>query len=109
MDPVGVGALEPAPLHLDRMAGVPYDGCSLGNVLDDDRVRAYLCPVSDIDRPQKFGAGADGHVVVDCRVPFAALEARASQGHTLIERHPVADLSRLADHHAGAVVDEEVG
>ncbi len=42
------------------------------------------------------------------RVALAALEPGAAQGHPLVERHPVADLGRLADHHAGAVVDEEL-
>ena len=42
------------------------------------------------------------------RVALAALEAGAAQRHPLVERHPVADLRGLADHHAGAVVDEEL-
>ncbi len=33
--------------------------------------------------------------------------AGPAQGHSLVERHPVADLGGLADHHPGAVVDEE--
>ena len=39
---------------------------------------------------------------------LAALEAGAAQRHPLVEGHAVADLRGLADHHAGAVVDEEL-
>ena len=35
-------------------------------------------------------------------------EAQRAERHALIKLHVVADLGRLADHHAGAVVDEEV-
>jgi hypothetical protein len=34
-------------------------------------------------------------------------EARAAERHALVDRDVVADLGRLADHHARAVVDEE--
>ena len=33
--------------------------------------------------------------------------ARAAEGDALVERHVVADLGGLADHHAHAVIDEE--
>ncbi len=59
-------------------------------------------------RPQQLGAGADRDVVLEGRVALAAGEAGAAEGHPLVERHPVADLGGLADHHARAVVDEEV-
>src|SRR5438093_4934315 len=39
---------------------------------------------------------------------LAAGEAGASQRHSLVERHPVADLGRLPDHDTGAMVDEEL-
>ena len=35
-------------------------------------------------------------------------EAQRPERHALIELHVVADLARLADHHAGAVVDEKM-
>ena len=40
---------------------------------------------------------------------LAALEAGAAERHPLVQRHTPADLGRLADHHARAVVDEELG
>ena len=43
---------------------------------------------------------------VGWRLPLR--EAGAAERDSLIERHAVADLGRLADHHAAAVVDEEL-
>ena len=108
VDPVGVGALDPPALDLDRVAGVADHGRARRHVLDDDRVGADLGAVADRDRAEQLGAGADGDVVAEGRVALAALEAGAAQRHPLVERHPLADLGRLADHHAGAVVDEEL-
>ena len=67
-----------------------------------------LAPSPTVDRPQQLGAGADGDVVPECRVALAALEAGAAQRHPLVEGDAVADHGGLADHHAGAVVDEEL-
>src|SRR5579859_6759559 len=40
-------------------------------------------------------------------MPFPVLFSRASQSHTLVEGHIVADDTGLADHDPHAVVDEE--
>ena len=40
--------------------------------------------------------------------PSRRLEAPRAERHALIEAHVVADLGRLADHHARGVIDEEV-
>ena len=96
------------PSTLHRVPGVADDGRARRHVLDDDRVGADLGPVADRDRAEQLRAGADRDVVADRRVALAALETGAAEGHPLVERHPVADLRRLADHHAGAVVDEEL-
>ena len=37
-----------------------------------------------------------------------SLKAQRAEGHPLIELNPVADLARFADHHAGAVINEEM-
>ena len=42
----------------------------------------------------------------DARVTLHPLEARATEGDTLINGHVVTDLGRLADHNAAGVVDE---
>ena len=109
VDPVGVGALDPAALDPDRVAGIADHGGVGRHVLDHDRVGADLGAVADRDRAQQLGAGADRDVVLDRRVALAAREPGAAEGDALVERHPVADLGRLADHDAGPVVDEQVG
>src|SRR3954447_6924026 len=107
VDPVGVGALDPAPLHPHRVAGIADHGGPRRHVLYDDRVGADLGVLADRDRTQELRPGANRDVVAEGRVALAALEAGATQGHPLVEGHPGADPRRLADHHAGAVVDEE--
>ena len=64
-------------------------------------------PDADLDRAEQLRAGADHHLVADRRVALAAREARAAERDALVHRHVVADLGGLADHDAGAVVDEE--
>ena len=63
------------------------------------------------------GVGVDHHAVLDRRMAFLAAdeialrvggETQRAEGDALVELHPLADLRGLADHHAGAVVDEEV-
>ena len=94
VDPVGVGAFEPAAFDPHRVAGVADHGRPRRHVLDDDRVGADLGAVADRDRAQQLGAGADRDVVAEGRVALAALEAGAAQGHPLVERHAVADHAR---------------
>src|SRR5205814_1279486 len=48
-----------------------------------------------------------GHVVAERRVALLPLQAGAAERDALEQRDIVADLRRLADHHAHAVVDEE--
>ena len=78
------------------------------DVGDHDRVRADLGAVADPDRAEQLGARADRHVVFDRRVALPALEAGAAQRDPLVDGHAGADLGGLADHHARAVVDEEL-
>ena len=67
-----------------------------------------LAPWPTVDRPEQLGAGADRHVVLDRRMALAALKAGAAERDPLVDGHARADLGGLADHDAGAVVDEEV-
>ena len=75
--------------------------------MDHDRVRADLRASPTSIGPSSFAPEPDHDVVLDRRVALAAREARAAERDALVERHVVADLGRLADHDAGAVVDEE--
>ena len=100
MNPVGVGALDAAPLDLDRMTRVADHGRIAGHVLDHHRVGTDLRGVADRDRAEELRARADRDVVLDRRVTLAAGEPGPAEGGPLVERHAIADLRRLADHHA---------
>ena len=109
VQPVGVRALRPASLDPHRVA----------RVADHGRVRRArrgsttefaptLAPWPTVIGPSSF---APEPIVtlsstVGCRLPRG--EAGAAERDALVERHAVADLRRLADHDARAVVDEEV-
>src|SRR5690606_3613823 len=62
---------------------------------------------------QDRGAGVDGDVVLDRGMALHAAQHLAgargerAERDALVEDHAVADLRRLADHDAGAVIDEE--
>jgi hypothetical protein len=75
--------------------------------VDDDRVGADLHPIAHLDRAQQLGAGTDHDVAADRRVALAAEETRTPERDALVERDLIAELGGLADHHAGAMVDEE--
>ena len=84
------------------------------------RVSQTLPPMVDAladgDAAQNGRAGVDHHVVLDDRMARMALlqravgirrEALGAQRDGLVDAHALADDGGLADHHAGAVVDEE--
>jgi hypothetical protein len=90
------------------MARVADNGRLRRHVLDHHGVGTDLRVSPDGHRPEQLGARADRDVVVEGRVALASREPGAAQRHALVERHPVADLGGLRDHHSGAVIDEEV-
>ncbi len=59
--------------------------------------------------PMIAAPGTDDDVVFQRRMALAALQASAAEGHSLIQRAVAPDLSRLADDHAHAVIDEQPG
>ena len=77
------------------------------DMVDHHRSGADLDVIADADVAEHLGAGADHHAVAEGGMALAALAAGAAQRHALVEQHVVADLGGFADHHAGAVVDEE--
>src|SRR5512135_3241873 len=78
-----------------------------GHILHHHRIGADLRAVADVDRAKHLRARADHHAVAYGGMALAMLPGSAAQGHAVIHGHVVADLGRLADHHAHAVVDEE--
>ena len=91
VDPVGVGALDAAPVDAHRMAGVADDRRVRRHVGDDDAVGADLGAVADRDRAEQLRAGADRDVVLHRRVALAGREAGAAERDALVERDVVAD------------------
>ena len=83
----------------------------------DPDVAADNRAVSDPDTPEDIGACVDGHIIAENGMTRDALdqgavvilaERQSAKGHALIETAVVADNTGFADHHAGAVVYEEV-
>ena len=100
-------ALRAALVHADRVARIAHHGGVGRHVVDDDRVGADLGARAHDDRAEQLGAGTDHDLVPDGRVALAAREAGAAERDAPGHRHVVAHLGRLADHHAGSVVDEQ--
>src|SRR5207245_2463073 len=71
----------------------------------DDRPGADPAAGADLERADDLRAGADDHVVAERGMALLALEAGAAERDTLEERDVLADLGRLSDHHAHAVID----
>jgi len=107
MDPVGVRPLDALSVDPYRMPWHADDGRVLWHIDDDDAVGADLGAVSDGDRAEQLGAGADSHVVLDGGVTLTGREAGAAQRDALIERYVIADDGGFADHDPGSVVDEK--
>ena len=63
--------------------------------------------VAHAERPEDLCARADHDVVAERGMSLADILARAAERHALIQQTVVADLGRLADDDAGAVVDDE--
>ena len=83
----------------------------------DPDIAADNRAVSDPDAPEDIGSCVDGHIIAENGMTRDALdqgavvilaERQRTKGHALIETAVVADDAGLADHHACAVVYEEV-
>src|SRR5947209_4849355 len=107
MDPIGIRTFRPLALDAYRVAWVPDHGRVRRNVMNDHGIGADLGPTPDVDRAKKPSAGPDRDVVLHGGVPLAGCKPGPPEGHALIDRDVIADLSGLADHHAHAVVDQK--
>src|ERR1019366_1431178 len=63
--------------------------------------------VADVDGPEDARVRPDDDVPPHLRVAHLALERGAAEDDALVEKAPVADAGRLADHDAHAVVDDD--
>src|SRR5262249_14654017 len=105
-------ALEPQPGLLQHHRRVRRDA------LGEPDVRADHRPLADHRlTAEDGGVGVPPYAVAEGWVPLVPAleqltvvvlgEAQSPERHALVELPPAADLARLADHHAGAVVDEK--
>src|SRR6202022_3918719 len=67
----------------------------------------YLGGCADDDGSQNDRAGTDDDIILERRMAFAALQARATEGDALIQRAVLADLGCLSDDDGHPVVDEQ--
>ena len=78
-----------------------------GTDLEDDGIRSDLDVVTDSDAAENFGPGTYDHMVAQRRMALASLFAGPSKRHALKEGDVLANLRRLPDHDAHAMIDEE--
>jgi hypothetical protein len=102
------------PLAHEVARRLGHDLGVLGDRIEQEDVAAdHGAPADHHVAAQDRGAGVDRDVVLDGGVALDAAQGLTvsrrlgAQRHTLVEPHVVADLGGLADHDAGAVVDEE--
>ena len=88
-------------------AGIPTSTESGGCVAGDDGVRADRRAGADSHGAEDLRTRANGHAVLDGRVALPAVASAATECHAVVQHDVIADLGRLADHDAHAVVDEE--
>ena len=94
-------------------------GHHLARHADDDRVMINganqygICSnariVSDFDITQDLGASADRDAIPDRGMPLARVQARATQGDSVVDRHVGTHDCRLADDNSCAVINEDSG
>src|SRR5437879_13259099 len=71
------------------------------------RAGAHAAMTANCHRSQYRRAAEDRHRILDRRVAFDRLRRGAAERNSLVERHVIANLARLADHHAHAVIDKK--
>src|SRR4051812_14591558 len=77
------------------------------HILEHDGTAPDTRALSDGHCSEDFGADADHDTVFDCRMAFATFFAGTTKRDALIHRDVIANHSRLADHDAHAMVDED--
>ena len=77
------------------------------HVGDDDRAGPDPRALADVDGADQLGVRADDDAIVEGRVALLVEPAGAAEGDALVEHDVVADLGRLADDDAHAVIDEQ--
>lgn len=94
-------------LAADDTSGVADNGAVFGNTFQNNGPCADLDVFTKGDGTQDLGACADHDTVLKRRVTLAVIFAGAAEGNTLINGDIITDFGGLANHNAGAMVDEE--
>ena len=102
-----VGGVDGLVVDADHLGGYADGGAVGGQVLQHHAARADAGIVADVDRAKHLGSCADQHVVAQRGVALAGVLAGAAQRDAVVDGAVVADLSRLAEDDAHAVVDEQ--
>ena len=84
------------------------DDCGiLRHFTQDHRIGRDAGIIADFEGPKDLRAGADHHIVPEGRMSLSYIFSGAAQRHILIKQAIITDLSRLTDHDAGAMVDDQ--
>src|SRR5579862_9152931 len=84
-----------------------HHGGSVRNRMNHHRAGPYFHVIAQTDVSQYRSPGPDHDAVAQRGMAFPALVAGAAQGHALVQEHVIANLGRLADHHAQTMIDEQ--
>ena len=101
----GVVHLLPGDAH--HPCGHAHGGGVGGDLAEYHRVGGDAGVVPHLEGAQHLGPGGHHHVVAQGGVALALVLAGAAQGDPVVDQAVVADLRRLADDNAHAVVDDE--
>ena len=74
---------------------------------DHHGIGADASAVTDSNGAEDLGPGADHHAATQSRMTLALVPCGTAQRDAVIQSAVIADFRRLADHHTGAVIDEE--
>src|SRR5882724_1983388 len=100
-------ALHTLPVTVCYPAGHAHDNRVLRDLPHHHRARADAAPRPDGEAPENLRPRPHGDVVAQGGMTLLPPHAGAAEGHALEQGHVLADLRRLADDDAHAVVDEE--
>src|SRR5882672_8565870 len=94
-------------LRLDNARGYADRGRARRHFLHHYRIGANARALADQDRAENFRPGPHHHAFAEGGMAFALVPRRAAERDAVIERAVIADLRRLADDYAHAMVDEK--
>ena len=104
---VAPAAAKPAALWRHYASGYADHGGTRRHGFNHYRIGGNAGAVTDTDGAQNLGTGPYHHAIAHGRVALAGMPGRAAQGDAVVERDVFANLGRLTNHHAIAVVDKE--